>query len=336
MSYFAGVVGQADAVRQLEAASLRPVHAYMFVGPAGAGKRVAAHAFAATLLDDERPMRGVHPDVVTVERDGASISVAQAREISRLAARTPTESPRKVLILDDFHLVDDAAPALLKTIEEAPQSTIFIVLAESIPKSLVTVASRCVQIEFRSLTAEAIARALEGEGVARSHAVEVAEVAKGNLERARLLAADPLVSERQQMWSSVLDRLDGTGATAAVLADEVVSALDKACEPLASRHDEERAELEAAVKEKQFPGGALKELDTRHKREIRRLRTDELRSGLATIAHELGVRFQSVSNASEAAKVQAHLDAVQKTSESIAFNPGELLMLQGLFSKLSR
>src|SRR5436305_6012661 len=88
---YAGVIGQERAVEQLRAAARSPVHAYLLVGPPGAGKRPAARAFAAALLCHNggcgecdvcrRVLGEVHPDVVVVEREGAYISVAQAREI---------------------------------------------------------------------------------------------------------------------------------------------------------------------------------------------------------------------------------------------------------------
>src|SRR5262245_36781474 len=118
MSVFDTLVGQARPVAQLRAAAGSPVHAYLLVGPPGGGKRPAARAFAAALLCPlggcgscdvcRRVLADVHPDAVVVERDGAYISVGQAREIQRLAMRTPVEGSRKVLQLIDFHLVREA------------------------------------------------------------------------------------------------------------------------------------------------------------------------------------------------------------------------------------
>src|SRR4051812_26976492 len=102
---FDRLVGQERAVAQLRAAARSPVHAYLLVGPPGGGKRPAARAFAAALLCPHggcgecdicrRVLADVHPDVAVVEREGAYISVAQAREIQRLALRTPNEGHRK-------------------------------------------------------------------------------------------------------------------------------------------------------------------------------------------------------------------------------------------------
>ena len=91
--------------------------------------------------------------MVVVERAGPFITVDQAHEITRMAARSPTEGRRKVLILVDFHLAEKAVPALLKTIEEPPASAVFIVLADHVPPELVTIASRCVRFDFPPLGA---------------------------------------------------------------------------------------------------------------------------------------------------------------------------------------
>src|SRR4051794_21328251 len=128
MALYDRVVGQERAVGALSAAAVNPVHAYLLVGPPGTGKRLAAQSFAAALLCPNRPpagpdgtcetcrrvLAGAHPDVVVKERQGARISIEDAREIIRLATRSPVEGSRKILILDEFHLAADIAPAMLK------------------------------------------------------------------------------------------------------------------------------------------------------------------------------------------------------------------------------
>src|ERR1700733_14877896 len=160
---YAGVVGQHKALASLRAAALRPVHAYLFVGPPGTGKAAAATSFAAALLCPNTPggdgrcetcrrvLAGVHPDVINIEREGPAISIQVARQVTTLAATSPVEGDRKVLVLHDFHLVQAAGPALLKTVEEPPASTVFVILAEHVPPELITIASRCVRIDFPPL-----------------------------------------------------------------------------------------------------------------------------------------------------------------------------------------
>ncbi|MDQ4089473.1 MAG: ATP-binding protein, partial [Actinomycetota bacterium] len=192
MSVFDDVVGQESAVAHLRAAVSAPVHAYLLVGPPGSGKRTAAAALAAGLLCPaggcgacgvcRRVLSGVHPDVVLVERSGPSINVDQAREVRRLAMRSPNEGARKVLLLTDFHLVREAASVLLKVLEEPPPSTVFVILAEQVSPELVTIASRCVRIDFGPLTADQVTEALVAEGVDPAVAREVADASSGRLD----------------------------------------------------------------------------------------------------------------------------------------------------------
>ncbi len=132
------------------------------------------------------------PTCARSTRTGPSISVEQAAEIVRVAALAPAESARKVLILDEFHLIrPEAAARLLKTIEEPPPITVFIVLAEQVTPELVTIASRCVRVDFRPLSQATIVAELRRGGVEEEVAIEAARGASGNLDRARLLATDP-------------------------------------------------------------------------------------------------------------------------------------------------
>ncbi|MFN2608223.1 MAG: ATP-binding protein, partial [Acidimicrobiales bacterium] len=209
-SVFDDLIGQAGAADQLRAAARAPVHAYLLVGPPGSGKRPAARAFAAALLcptggcgvcDVCRRVRaGAHPDAVSLERQGPFITVAQAREIQRLALRSPNEGSRKVLILNDFHLVREAGPTLLKVVEEPPPSTVFVILADAVPPELVTIASRCVRIDFGSLVHDDLVAALVAEGIDAVVAAEVAPSAGGRLDRARRLASDSGFSARRDSW----------------------------------------------------------------------------------------------------------------------------------------
>ena len=177
------VVGQAHAIQQLtSAADTGPVHAYLFVGPPGSTKYQAARAFAARVIsggddptqrDARLALTGEHPDVREVRRVGASILKPQAQEVVRLASLAPTEGSRKVMILDEFHLLDGAAAAvMLKTIEEPPESTMFIVCADFVPHELITISSRCARIDFRSIADGVIAARLLTEGVGPVEAQE--------------------------------------------------------------------------------------------------------------------------------------------------------------------
>lgn len=355
---YAEVWGQDRAVAALRAAARRPVHAYLLVGPAGTGKRAAARSFAAALLCPQggdgtcevcvRVGAGIHPDVVEVEREGAFLTIAAAQEVTRLALRSPVEGERKILVLHDLHLVREAGPALLKTIEEPPASAVFVLLAEQVPAELVTVASRCVRVDFAPLAPGVVVRALVADGIGPDRAADLARAAGGRLDRARLLAADPDVETRRQAWATVPIRLDGRGASAAALADEVVGLLDASVAPLRSRHEGELAALEERnARALQVNGqvgrsargglrAGVREMEDRHKREVRRQRTDELRTGLAVLAGAYRDRVVTDRRPGAQRAAAVAIDRITALAVDLATNPGELLALQALFSRLGR
>lgn len=334
------VVGQPDAVRQLRAAVADPVHAYLLVGPEGSGKRAAARAFAADLLaaghDEEGADRArrlvaaeAHPALTVVEREGASISTEMANEIVRAASLSPAEGDLQVFVLVDFHLVGPAAPTLLKTIEEPASTAVFVVLAEEVTPDLVTIASRCVQVDLAAVPTNLLVERLVADGVDLDVARVSAEGAGGSLSRARLLARDPEVVARRDAWYAAPTRLDGTGATAATVADELYSSIEAVLAPLAAMHTEEMerflAGFEAAGVEPRK--GDIKRLEDRHKREQRRVRVDELRSGLATLVARY--RDELAAGGPSADFVSA-AEAVQELCDRLVFNPNEGLQLRAL------
>jgi len=343
---WAHVPGQEVAIGILAGAVAAPVHAYLFVGPPGSGRWDAARAFAAALLCPSGgdgtcracrlALAGAHPDATEVVRVGASISTDQADEIVRLAAMAPVEGRRKVLILDEFHLLRaEGAAKLLKTIEEPSASTVFVILADQVPAELITIASRCVRIDFPPLPAATIADRLIADGVEAAVAAEAAEAAEGDLDRARVLATDPTVAARRAAFSELPSRLDGTGAAVARLVDELVAAIDTAATPLKARQAAELAELDARSEQTagRKDAAARKLLDERHKRELRRHRSDEWRSGLRALAGTYRDRLVDGSARHPADAVTA-VHAIHEALEALDRNPNEPLLLQALLLRL--
>lgn len=344
---YAAVVGQERALRNLRAAARAPVHAYLFVGPSGVGMRDAVRAFAADLLcpsggcgscaSCRNALHERHPDLMVIERKGASISKDQIDEIIQLAVRPPSEGRHKVIVLVDFHLVDQQYAKVLKTIEEPPPSTVFVVLAEKVPPELVTIASRCVRVDFSPLSVEQLTAALVAEGVDADVAEELAAASGGRIERARLLAQDTGFAARQAAWRSVPSRLDGTGAAVASLADELLASIESVLEPLQARHAAELAALAERIERYGERGSGRKDLEDRHKRELRRVRADELRFGMAALA---GVYRDAVVDGGSsvvvgrAGAIRA-IRALDAAAEALIRNPNETLLLQGLLVTLS-
>lgn len=324
-----------------------PVHAWLFLGPRGSGKRAAARAFAGDLLAGEADDRGdeveaarirtlsrhgQHADLIEVERVGAAISADQADEIVRRASRSPMEGRRKVLVLSEFHRVAPAVgPKLLKTIEEPPPGTFFVVLAEEVTPELVTIASRCVQVGFAPLTTAQVSERLMEEGIDADHADDAAAHAGGDLDRARLLAADDRLALRLAAWRGLPRRLDGTGATASAAVEELRAAIGDAEGPLKDRQDREVAEMTERVERYGQRGSGAKLLEEQQKRERRRIRTDELRMGLGSLA---ATYRDELLVASDPTKALEGLAAIQRAADNLVRNPNEELLLLDLALQL--
>jgi DNA polymerase-3 subunit delta' len=345
---WAGVVGQDQAVARLRAAATAPVHAYLLLGPPGSGARGAARGFAALVLADgltgpaaERARRlaveGKHPDLVVVEAQGRTLRVGgpgspgELKAIRDAAVRSPVEGPRKVVVVPAIdHAEAEVLGALLKLVEEPPESTVLVFLAAEVPPELVTVASRCVTIELRPVPAGVIEATLAAEGVEAARAAAAADAAGGDLDRARLLATDDGLAARRRLWWELPERLDGSGAAVVAAVKALRAAIDDAQGPLISRQVEEVKALEERVQQLGERGSGRAELAARHKRELRRLRDDELRFGLATLAR----RYHQELVASPDTGVEAALAAIQEASEALVRNPNEALLLEALALRL--
>jgi len=295
---FTGVIGQERAVEALRRAAERPSHAYMLVGPSGSGIEEAARGFATLLVgaaDDERAyglvMRGLHPDVVEFEPAAQSYSVKEdVRErILPEAARAPIEADRKVLILFEAEKLrgarNEAANAMLKTLEEPPPRTVVVLVTAAPDDLLPTIRSRCQQIALEPVPDDALSAALGREGVGDDLAQLAARLAGGQLARARALAG-PLAQVRTA-FASVPARVDGTGARAIALAEEADAAVETAAAAVAQRHAAELGEFDAEMERHGYSDRDVqrmrRRIDERHKRELRRSRIDLLLEGVTAI-----------------------------------------------------
>ena len=193
------MIGQPDAVSFLKSASASGVsHAYLFVGPPGAGKKTAARALACALIcDDEgcgscsacyRIKRGFHPDVRIIAPEGAaSYMVPQIRQVIREVGLTPAEASLKIFIVEDADMLNDAsANAFLKTLEEPPDDVVIILLAPTFDSVIPTISSRCQIVRFRRIPPDAAASVLmERTGAQRREALAALAATGGVMVRAR-------------------------------------------------------------------------------------------------------------------------------------------------------
>jgi len=195
----------------------RVPHAYLFTGPPGAGKYTTALALAAAMNCErapgegcgacgpcERIAAGVHPDVQTLERQGPSqtipIEVIRKQVIPALGLPPHEGRARLYLIEEATSLLDPAANALLKTLEEPPARTHFILCTGSPGELLPTIRSRCQRIIFQPPAVE------ESVADPTSRAVEDLLEVAGSGDRMKLaLITDGLAAsgERQSARAAV-------------------------------------------------------------------------------------------------------------------------------------
>lgn len=190
---FARLIGQQPAIELLTQAIVqqRVAPAYLFAGPAGVGRGLAAECFLQLLLTNastnpsllNRIQQRNHPDLLWVEptylHQGKRLTVAEAtaaglkrksrpiirleqvREVTRFLARSPLEAPRSVVVLEQAEtMAEGAANGLLKTLEEPGQATL-ILIAPGVESLLPTLVSRCQRIPFSRLSTEALTQVLQ-------------------------------------------------------------------------------------------------------------------------------------------------------------------------------
>src|SRR5207247_2133944 len=158
------VPGQDAAMTFLRGAAERPHHAYVFAGPEGSGKSLAARAFAASLLcanggcgecrDCRLALRDQHPNEFVVEPEGRDIHVDTVRdEVWHPAYLTAPEPGRKVFLLREAdRLSPSAADTLLKVLEEPPADAVFLLLSARAHELPETIWSRCHIVTFTALS----------------------------------------------------------------------------------------------------------------------------------------------------------------------------------------
>jgi DNA polymerase-3 subunit delta' len=325
------LVGQDDVVASLRAAAVDAAgvvrgsdgsrgamtHAWLFTGPPGSGRSVAARAFAAALQCTE-PVRvpgaepgcghcdgchtalaGTHADVDVVTPQGLSIGVKDARRLVADSARAAALGRWQVVLLEDAdRLTEDAANALLKAVEEPPPRGVWLLCVPT-PEDLVpTIRSRCRHVRLRTPSVGAVAEMLQRrDGVDVAQASWAARAAQGHVGRARRLATDEQARQRRLQVLELAKELRSVGrcyAAARDLVEAVKEDADRAVRPL---EEEESAALLAALGSGGTRGkgrassaaprgsaGAVKELEQRQKSRATRTQRDAFDRALTDLA----------------------------------------------------
>ncbi len=245
---FDRLIEQAEAKRLLAGAlSGEPAHAYLFRGPAGVGKRVAALAFAGELLGDaERVSRRAHPDLYVLEPHGDQIRIDDVRDLRHDLHMRPFEADRRVYLIFGAHLLNaEAADALLKDLEEPPPYATVVLSADELGPIPETIRSRCQLVPFHRLSERAVRAEVDrlAPSLSSEQATAVARVAGGRLDRVgRLLDADAarrratlLAVARDAYADPAFDPAAGAQAVLALAAERAAEARAAAEAGLADR-----------------------------------------------------------------------------------------------------
>jgi DNA polymerase-3 subunit delta' len=344
----------------------RPSHAYLLHGPAGAGKRAIARAFAAALLAEgapderaaravaERVERGTHPDLTWVKPSGAAeMLVSDIDEpVVAAATRTPFEASRRVFVIEAAETMNEqAANRLLKTLEEPPQYAHLVLVSDRKEEVMATISSRCVNVRFDALAAEAIARGLLVEGCADEEGARAcARLALGDAGQARMLISEEGRALREASEGYVRSALKGeTGRCKWVDLLEAAKGAGASAGELVGERLEEELELAPSKERKKLE----REAQEAGKRIERRARARALDQGLQLAelwlrdmlcikegAKELVYAVDRMGELEADAKAQGGAPArrgvelVRETRTRIALNVGEELALEALAFRL--
>ena len=242
-------IGHDKAVTSLKLAVRggRLSHAYLLAGPPRVGKHTLALdiARAVNCIGDappcgecrqcERVTQGLHADVYTVAllpmesdetRLRTSISIAQVREAQEQTVLKPYEGKGRVFIFESAELLsEEAANALLKTLEEPPDQVTIVLLATAAELLPETIVSRCAVLKLRPLSYELVVETLrDGRGADTELAGRIARAANGRLGWAIEALADPsLLEERAERLSELLAATHGTLEQRFQLAERLAS-----------------------------------------------------------------------------------------------------------------
>lgn len=356
---FENILGQPqvrDFLRE-SVKSQRVTHAYLFTGPAGSNKTLAALSLAQALMCPKGPKgprggmcgacdacarvkRQRHPDVRFFSPAGATgYLVEQIREIVADASYAPIQAKRKVYILDRVDLLGtSAANAFLKTLEEPPADVVLILLGRTRESVLPTIVSRCQVVPFRHIPAtEAAGIVSQNTGASLAQARMAVEACGGSITRAIEFLRAP-GNERLAFRTQVLSLLGSL-----VHADDwdVVGYARTLVEQSKAPLDEVRAAQEAELAENAdfLAKSAMRQIEARNKRQITAKTAEFLRqttsiisswlrdvgmvcAGAPELVINVDVRkdIEEVAQVADEARVARALGCVRTAEEALAYN----------------
>ena len=376
MTVWDDVVGQEDVVTSLRAAAASAArvltgepgagmtHAWLFTGPPGSGRSTAARAFAAALQCENRGcghchacrtvLAGTHADVVVAATELVTLRIDDVRALVQSAHRHPSQGRWRVVVVEDAdRMLERTSNVLLKSVEEPPERTVWLLCAPSAEDIVPTIRSRCRSVRLRVPPVEAVADLLvRRDGVDQAMASFAARAAQSHIGLARRLARDEGARiRRREVLRIALSVRDVPGAVvhAGNLVDVATEESKAATE---ERNAQERAALlhslgaEAASTLPAPLRAQVRALEDDQKRREKRLRLDvvdralldlmsvyrdvlvlQLGAGLDLVNPEMRDDVQEAADAWRAEDTLRRMEAIGRTRSTLAENPNVNLLL---------
>ena len=387
MSVFDSVLGQEHAVNDLKRAVADAAkvaigergdamtHAWLVTGPPGSGRSTIALAFAASLVcpqggcgncvDCRNVATGIHPDVEHVVPEGVVYTVAHADALIERASMSPSRSPWHVIVVEDvdrFQL--NAVPKLLKSIEEPPPHTVWILCAPTVDDVLPTINSRCRHVLLNSPTLSDVASQLTSRfGVDPAMAAFAARAAQGHLGRARALATDEQARLKRAEILDIPTRLSTVSSCYEIASTIVANAnaeADRAIAPLEQQDEQDvRMAFGEGAEGKGFKSidraikRELKSLEDRFKARRRRMVADtydrvlldltgyyrdvlvvQSGSNVGLLNEELRLAIERIAGQDESAQTLQRIDAIKEARDQLLSNVTPLSVFESLLVTL--
>ncbi len=374
---WAEMAGQEEAVEQVSRAVAKRdegvFHSWLITGPPGSGRSNLAMAFAAALQCPEQGCNtchscklakaGTHPDITVLSTDKVQIAVAEIRELVKSAAFGSAIGKFKILIIEDAdRMHQTASNVLLKTLEEPPQNTIWILCAPSEVDMLPTIRSRVRRVGLKVPSVEDVAKLLvERDGVDPRLAAAAAAEAQSHVGMARRLATSPEArARRRETLAAALKLTDVTDAVMA--ADKWLDLAKKDATALSVEFDEEekaalmhgmgltpadpvppalRSEFKALEEaQKKRNSRSLRDALDRILVDLLALYRDvltlQLGGGVALVNEDLRAEIGELASATTSPQTIAKIDAIETARARIGRNVRDLLVLDALAASLRK